>query len=686
MWFPTNNSMKTARNKRFQIGLATRLAFLIITGTAVIYALALAINFYYSRQMLEQKISKEVRDLAYGAIEKIERELSPIESVTRYSARLVETLHPSQPVLDRIIRSAFSEGKGIYGFTVAYEPYAFDPALEYYCPYTYLDGDTLKQTMLDASNILYFYRDWYLIPKMLRKAGWTEPYYSEVAGQTLMATYSQPLYADDADKPVFVGVAAADVQLDWLNSMIKNISILKTGYALLISKNGAFIAHPNQDRVLIESFFDRAESIGSEAMRNLGRDMISGGEAFVSLSAKEAEGEESWMYYAPITSTGWSLVVVFPKRELLADLYALNKKLGLVGCGGFLALALMGIIMGRCFTRPVEQVSRLAGMLAEGHLEEAQGMLPAFEARARKLTTREYSRLADSFIRMAGNLTALLAQVKDSAIKVSSSATQIAASARHLQETGESQAVSTSEVYATSRSICDVAGALAERMQTLSDDASNAAELAGTGKESLSRIAQTHREMLESSEAFFGKLDLIRAKTNDIGQVITAITQVANQTNLLSLNAAIEAEKAGEQGRGFSVVARQIRALADQTSVAVLNIEEMIVTMQEAVRDGVVEMQSVRDRLRYGSDEFSRLSSDVEALIEQTRRLGPEFHHANEGMQAQSESARQISEAMDQVKQMAEQTRDALGEFMSATEELRSASALLDHEMQRFVN
>src|SRR5207245_2721664 len=111
--------------------------------------------------------------------------------------------------------------------------------------------------------------------------------------------------------------------------------------------------------------------------------------------------------------------------------------------------------------------------------------------------------------------------------------------------------------------------------------------LADAGRVGLRQMEETMRQLSDATGSISAKLRTIREKAGGINLVVTTITKVADQTNLLSINAAIEAEKAGEAGLGFLVVAREIRRLADQTAVATLDIEQMVRQMESAVAAGV---------------------------------------------------------------------------------------------------
>ena len=124
--------------------------------------------------------------------------------------------------------------------------------------------------------------------------------------------------------------------------------------------------------------------------------------------------------------------------------------------------------------------------------------------------------------------------------------------------------------------------------------------MASTGQKGLSGMDQTMRQLAESTESIGSKLSVISERAANINLVVTTITKVADQTNLLSINAAIEAEKAGEYGLGFLVVAREIRRLADQTAVATLDIERMVKEMQYSVSAGVMEMDKFSEQVRTG--------------------------------------------------------------------------------------
>ncbi|NER50868.1 MAG: methyl-accepting chemotaxis protein, partial [Symploca sp. SIO1A3] len=166
--------------------------------------------------------------------------------------------------------------------------------------------------------------------------------------------------------------------------------------------------------------------------------------------------------------------------------------------------------------------------------------------------------------------------------------------------------------------------------------------------------------------------------------VVTTITKVADQTNLLSLNAAIEAEKAGEYGAGFAVVAREIRRLADQTAVATLEIEHMVKNMQSAVSSGVMEMDSFNKEVGHSVEDVQDIGEQIAQVIDQVQSLIPGFSNVSQSMEEQSQGAQQISEAMGQLSQSSRQTADALCETNTALEQLNDAAQGLQKEIYIF--
>jgi methyl-accepting chemotaxis protein WspA len=153
---------------------------------------------------------------------------------------------------------------------------------------------------------------------------------------------------------------------------------------------------------------------------------------------------------------------------------------------------------------------------------------------------------------------------------------------------------------------------------------------------------------------------------------------------LLSLNAAIEAEKAREYGLGFAVVAREIRRLADQTAVATLDIESMVKEMQSAVSTGVMEMDKFTKEVVRGVEDVGIIGMQLGQIIEQVQSLSPRFETVSEGMEVQSQGAQQISDAMLQLREASVQTAEALRETNRALEQLNEAAQNLRQETSRF--
>jgi methyl-accepting chemotaxis protein WspA len=326
----------------------------------------------------------------------------------------------------------------------------------------------------------------------------------------------------------------------------------------------------------------------------------------------------------------------------------------------------------RSITRPLSGLVTAMGRMRQGDFTQ-------------RIDRRdEFGALGLAFNGMADDLASLFGEVQKSGIRVTSSVTEIAATAKEQQATANEIAVTTTEIGATSREISATSRELVKTMRDVSSVGDQTAALAGDGQTGLARMEETMRRVVDAAGSINAKLGVLNEKAGNINQMVITITKVADQTNLLSLNAAIEAEKAGEYGRGFAVVASEIRRLADQTAVATYDIEQMVKEIHSAVSAGVMGMDKFSEEVRRGMSEIQQVSGQLTQIIQQVQALAPRFEAVNEGMQAQATGAEQISEALTQLGAAARQTVESQAQSSRAIEDLNQVSSGLRSGVSRF--
>jgi len=294
------------------------------------------------------------------------------------------------------------------------------------------------------------------------------------------------------------------------------------------------------------------------------------------------------------------------------------------------------------------------------------------------------SELAAGIQQMLNSLNSLVSRIQQSGVQVTSSATEIAATAKQQEATVTEQAATTNEIKATVTEITATSKELVSTMSEVTDVAWKTSESANAGRSSLQSMEKTMHQMMEATDSIGSKLAVLSEKAGNINTVVTTINRVADQTNLLSLNAAIEAEKAGEYGVGFAVVATEIRRLADQTAVATWDIEQMVKEMQSAVSAGVMGMEKFSEEVRHGVDDVRQVGSQLGHIIEQVETLIPRFEEVNEGMSSQAQGGQQIRDAIIQLSESAQQTADSLRQSNGAIMQLNEAAQRLQDGASNF--
>lgn len=292
--------------------------------------------------------------------------------------------------------------------------------------------------------------------------------------------------------------------------------------------------------------------------------------------------------------------------------------------------------------------------------------------------------LARGLSKMIEDLRGMIAKVQRAGIQVTSSTTEIAASSRQQEATSIEQAQTSVEVLSTTREIAANANALVRTMEEAVQVADETTQGAEQARSSLASMDGTMQRMVAATDSINAKLAALSEKSSHINKVLTTITKVADQTNLLSLNAAIEAEKAGEAGRGFSVVATEIRRLSDQTTAATDDIEQMLKDMNSAVSASVMGMDKFSEEIRRSVQEVASVSDQLAEVIEDVQKLPARFDIVLEGMQSQAVGAGQIAETITQLNDSTQQTTEALKATSEAVQYLQQAAQDLQSSVATF--
>jgi len=302
-----------------------------------------------------------------------------------------------------------------------------------------------------------------------------------------------------------------------------------------------------------------------------------------------------------------------------------------------------------------------------------------------KVSTKdEIGEIAEYVNIVVQNIHTVVKQVRLSTVQLHATGTEIAAAAAQHDSAIQEFGASSNQIASAVKEISNTGQELMNTVNSLRESSDNTSALAGEGRNSLNNMQSSMQQLSDATGSISTKLDMIRDKAGGIGTVVTTITKVADQTNLLSINAAIEAEKAGDAGKGFLVVAREIRRLADQTAVATLDIEQMVRHMQSAVATGVMEMDKFHQSVKSLINQVTEISGQMGMVIDHVQNLTIQFREVREGVEQQTIGAKQIDDAMGQLVTAVRQVTASVKDFNNTALNLRESANSLQKDVGKF--
>ena len=559
-----------------------------------------------------------------------------------------------------------------------------------FIPYV-VDGELSLLEDLETS-------DYYKVPKQRARTTLANPYVYTVGGKDVLMTTASAAMTQHGK---FNGIVLLDILLESIGELVGRIHIYESGWGAVITQDGVIVAHKNKQLVNTSifdtPFIDNAAN-AKMAMRN--------GEPLEVI--RDAGDGESIFYYSPMllqnTGQTWYFMVAAPMSEVLAEANAISKITIGISLAVLVFALLLIVFIVRVTVKPLGYLAGTAHEIADGNLRltiqderfggeikelstalknmiasllenigRAEEMSKDAQAQTQKaqeaMRDAEAARIAAENAKREGMLTA--ANQLEGIVHIISSASDELSTQITQSERGS---------VAQASRVCETAVAMEEMNSTVLEVAKNAAAASHissetrTSAESGTHIVQQAvtgiQNVQKVSLALKGDMAMLAGQAQSITQIMSVISDIADQTNLLALNAAIEAARAGEAGRGFAVVADEVRKLAEKTMASTGEVGNAIQSVQNSVNQSISRVDDAVSLIEHATEQANRSGEALQGIVGMVDNTADQVQAIAAASEEQSATSEEINRSISQINEIASQTSQAMGDAAKAVSEL----------------
>ena len=514
-----------------------------------------------------------------------------------------------------------------------------------------------------------------------KKTVLTEPYIDSSTGKMILSA-AAPVY-DDATGAV-IGAVGFDISLDHMTNILQEYKIGRGGYLLLLSENGTLLYHPQND--LVEKNISEVN-----ISRNVADAVASKSSEFLKY---KAEGVTKYGYLELAGDTGYLVLSSLPLSEYYAVLIAMVVALIILFAAGILIIAVSIRKSAANVTKPILELNRTAQQLAEGNLdvqlaitsddeiEELGESIGKTVSRLKEYivyideTAEVLSRLADgklqitlkndyvgefqkiktALLNISGSMNQVMEGINASSERVSVGASELANASQMLAEGAELQAASIEELAATTNTVADHVEESRHSADTCAEETARVTAMIEQNQMKMTQMMNAMNEIQQTSQQVVG--------------IIQTIEEIADQTNLLSLNASIEAARAGDAGKGFAVVADEIGKLAAESAKAANSTRSLIEISMEEINKGNAIATEAMAALKDSVSAVDHVNEMIKSTAQNTA--------------IQAESMEQLRVGIDEIAHGIQDNSAASEETSATSEELANQAGILNTMVQKF--